>query len=92
MNLPVISYLSKYEEAIPQWLCNYPNGRKVSFSDIMSSRVGYYPGSGFDGTLMRVGNKSHAVHSFLYVDYGVRKIELTNNLLKPRSINGGITV
>ena len=88
INLPVISYLSKYKEAIPQWLCNYPNGGKVSFSDIMSSRVGFYPGSRFDGTLMRIGNKSHAVHSFIYVDYGVRKDDLVNNLLEPRSIYG----
>lgn len=88
ISLSTISYLSKYEEEIPQWLFNYPNGGKVTFSDIMSERVGYYPGSGFDGTLMRIGNKSNSVHSFLYVDYAVRKNDLIKNLLEPRSIYG----
>ena len=66
-------YLKNYREEIPAWLKNYTRGEKITFKDIMSSRVAYYPGSGHDGMLMRVGNMSHSVHSFLYVDYGLSK-------------------
>ena len=84
----VISYLSQFKEEMPEWLCNYRQENKVPFSDIMSSRVGYYPGSGFDGTLFKVCNRSHSVHSYLYVDFHIRKDEMKNHLLEPRSIYG----
>ena len=76
----MISFLSNYREEAPAWLENYLHGEDISFKDLMSSRVAYYPGSGYDGGLMKVGNKSHSVHSFLYVDYGVRKKELENEI------------
>lgn len=84
----VSSYLSQYQEEIPKWLSEYKNGAEVTFADIMSSRIGYYPGSGFDGTLMKVGNKAHTVHSFLYVDYGISKKDLIDHLAQPSSILG----
>lgn len=84
----VISFLSQYQEEMPKWLREYKNGDKVTFADIMSSRIGYYPGSRIDGTLMKVGNKSHAVHSFLYVDYGISKKDLIDQLAQPSSILG----
>ena len=65
----MISYLKDYREEVPAWLSDYLQGKQFSFKDIMSSRVGYYPGSEYDGTLIKVGNMSHSVHSFLYVDY-----------------------
>ena len=86
-----ITYLSQFKEDTPAWLVNYKPGDpscQISFSDIMSGRVGYYPGSGFDGTLAKAGNKSNSVHSFLYLDYGLRKSELTSHLRKPKSVNG----
>ena len=61
----MISYLKDYREEVPTWLSDYLQGKQFSFKDIMSSRVGYYPGSGYDGTLIKVGNMSHSVHSFL---------------------------
>lgn len=76
----MISFLSNYREEAPAWLENYLRGEDISFKDLMSSRVAYYPGSGYDGGLMKIGNKSHSVHSFLYVDYGVRKKELENEI------------
>ena len=54
----------------------------------MAGRVAFHPGSGFDGTLIKVGNISRAVHSYLYVDYGVGKDEMINHLAKPNSIYG----
>ena len=76
----MVSYLSNYREEVPAWLENYLHGEDISFKDLMSSRVAYYPGSRVDGGLIKIGNKSHSVHSFLYVDYGVRKKELENEI------------
>ncbi len=84
----VSTYLSHYKEEIPNWLQDYNAGSDVRFSDIMSGRVGYYPGSGYDGTLMKVANKSHTVHSFLYVDCGISKKDLTEHLADPYNILG----
>ena len=76
----MISYLSNYREEEPEWIEKYLRGEKLTFKDIMSSRVGYYPGSGDDGCLMEVGNKSHSVHSFLYVDYMLKREVLEERL------------
>ena len=82
------SYLSNYREEVPTWIENYLRGEQISFKDIMSSRVGYYPGSGHDGTLMKIGNMSHSVHSFLYVDYMLGRKDLERHLAQPNSIRG----
>lgn len=81
-------YLLQFEEETPKWLNNYNEGIEVTFADIMSGRVGYYPGSGYDGTLIKVGNMSHAVHSYLYVDYWLKKNDLVNHLKHPNSVRG----
>ena len=88
INNDISSYLSQFEEEMPQWLWKNEEGIPVSFSDIISGRVAYYPGSGYDGTLIKVGNKSCAVHSYLYVDYGIGKEELIKHLTEPNSIYG----
>lgn len=87
-SLTVEGYLSQYREEMPQWLCDYSNGAEVTFADVMSSRVGYYPGSGLDGSLLMIGNRSHALHSYLYVDYGISKKDVLNELSYPNSIRG----
>lgn len=84
----IISYLSQYKEEMPPWLKNYTDGSKVDFCDIMSSRIGYYPGSEYDGSLIEIGNSSHTIHSFLYVDYLLAKDDLIEHLEKPNSIHG----
>lgn len=81
-------YLSNYPEEEPVWIGKYLQGEQICFKDIMSSRVGYYPGSGYDGTLMKVGNMSHSVHSFLYVDYLLKRKDLENHLAQQNSIRG----
>jgi len=58
----LISYLSNYREETPVWLEHYLQGEQITFKDIMSSRVAYYPGSGDDGTLIKVCNISKNVH------------------------------
>lgn len=84
----MVEYLSKFREETPTWLKNYCKGDKIAFKDIMSLRVAYYPGSGFDGMLMKVGNMSHPVHSFLYVDYGLSKSDLEDHIAQENSIRG----
>ena len=42
-------YLKKWREVMPSWLANYRPGDHVEFSDFMGGRIGYYPGSFFDG-------------------------------------------
>ena len=84
----MISHLRKFREETPTWLMNYRQGDKITFNDIMSSRVAYYPGSGYDGMLMKVGNMSHSVHSFLYVDYGLSKSDLENQIVQENCIRG----
>ena len=84
----ISSYLSEFEEYEPYWLRRFKEGKPVSFSEIMSGRTAYYPGSGYDGTLIKVGNMSHAVHSYLYVDYGIGKKDLISHLATPNCIRG----
>ena len=84
----LVSYLSQYKEEAPFWLENYTEGKDVSFLDIMSSRIGYYPGSGYDGMLIEICNRSQTIHSFLYVDYLLAKQDLIKHLAKPDSISG----
>ena len=84
----IYTYLKDYREEEPEWIGNYLRGEQITFKDIMSSRIGYYPGSGFDGELMKVGNKSHSVHSFIYVDYMLKRKELEDHLAEEDSILG----
>jgi hypothetical protein len=84
----IIDYLSQFKVEMPEWLCAYKAGMNISFVDIMSGRVAYYPGSGFDGSLMKIGNLSHSVHSYLYVDYGISKQKMIDLLAKPNVIRG----
>lgn len=78
--IDIITYLSKYREEEPKWIGKYLRREQITFKDIMCSRVAYYPGSGDDGSLIKIGNKSHSVHSFLYVDYGVRREDLERRI------------
>ena len=84
----VAEYLSNYREEEPTWLGRHLRNEQVTFKDIMSSRVAYYPGSGYDGTLMKVGNMSHSVHSFLYVDYLLKRSDLERHIAQKNSIRG----
>jgi len=89
--IDIISYLKDYREEIPAWLKDYLQGKKLSFMDIMSSRVAFYPGyyqrCNCDGTLIKVGNKSHSVHSFIYAD-SVKRETLERQIAKEDSFRG----
>lgn len=83
----MVSYLSNYRETVPAWIDNYLHGGQITFKDIMSSRVGFYPGSLNDGKLIKIGNKSHSVHSFLYVDM-IKRNTLEDYIDKKDSFHG----
>ena len=84
----MIDYLKTYREEMPQWLKDYKTGDFVPFSDIMAGRVGYYPGSWTDGTLIKVGNMSQSVHCFIQVDYWMEREYLNRHLAMPRCVYG----
>ena len=67
--MKMYEYLSQFREELPQWLREYREGDTIDFKDVMSSRVAYYPGFGRDGTMLKVGNMSHSVHSYIHLDY-----------------------
>ena len=69
-------YFSKDSETMPEWLKNHKNGGKVDFAALLASRIVYYPGSALEGSPIHVFNSAHAVHVYLYVDYGFSKEEI----------------
>jgi hypothetical protein len=77
-------FLSKMREPCPDWLLQWRPGQKSDTSQIlrqfMSSRVVYYPGSGFDGDPVAVFNVARAAHCFIYVDYLTEHAALRNEL------------
>lgn len=81
-------YLMEFREDVPQWLKEYKPGDQVDFSEFMNCRVGYYPGAGFDGNLIKVGNRSHSVHCFMHADYGILREEMEKHLAKGECITG----
>ena len=84
----MIEYLKTYREDMPQWLKDYKSGDFVPFTEFMAGRVGYYPGSYTDGTLIKVGNMSQSVHCFIQVDYWMERDYLNRHLAMPRCVYG----
>ena len=39
----IYTYLKDYREEEPEWIARYLQGVQITFKDIMSSRVGFYP-------------------------------------------------
>ena len=89
--ISIYSYLSNYREEEPEYITRYLRGEQITFKDMMSSRVGYYAGyyqrCNCDGTLIKVGNKSHSVHSFIYAD-SVKRETLEEQIAKEDSFRG----
>jgi hypothetical protein len=40
--MSIFSYLSNFRQEEPEYITRYLHGEKITFKDIMSSRVGYY--------------------------------------------------
>jgi hypothetical protein len=73
-------YFSADKEYIPLWLANHKKGDKVNISELLNSRIVYYPGAGTDGSPIRTFNTAHATHVFVYVDYGYDKQKIDSEL------------
>ena len=58
---------------IPQWLKEWQPGLPISIEDFLSSKVVFYPGSGTDGQHVKFFGSRHAAHCFVYIDYGIKK-------------------
>ena len=84
----VKEYLKNEQEAMPTWLKNYCPGYKLDFNEILSHRVVYYPGSYTDGQAVRTFNKAHYTHTYVYVDYMLKKETLREELYKDEAFKG----
>src|SRR5262249_48401290 len=70
-------YLVTLREDEPEWLSQPEQFDTATIANrFLSSRLVYYPGSGWDGGPIACFNSSHAAHCFVYVDYGVQSSTL----------------
>lgn len=80
--MDIRSYLSGYHHQIPIWLQDYSKGARFFLANFFNSRVLYYPGAGSDDQPIALFGASHSVHCFLYVDYGIKRSEIGQELLE----------
>jgi len=89
MKMSIDNYLSYEEELVPNWIMNHEKGDSVDLDDILTrGKVVFYPGSGIDGEPIKLINKSHYAHTYLYVDYNYKREEIERELLKEDVIKG----
>ena len=63
----MLDYLHKvHREPVPRWL----KDGEFSLDKFFESRTVYYPGAGMDGSPIKLFNRSHAAHCFVWVDQG----------------------
>ena len=82
-------YFNNDKEVTPDWLKNYDPNNRPSFDTIMN--IGgnlYYPGSGYDGQPIKTFNRAHLTHKYFYVDYGINKEDIINELSKEDALKG----
>jgi hypothetical protein len=72
--LPQEYLFTRHHESPPKWLAGFqPDQRPVAsiMRDFLGSKLVFYPGSGFDGSVVKLFNEAQAAHCFVYVDYGI---------------------
>lgn len=73
----------RYQVPMPEWLRlverDAPDAKRVC-QLFLSSRLVFYPGSGFDGGPIAAFNRAHAAHCYVYVDYDVSRQELEDRI------------
>ncbi|MCC5871820.1 MAG: hypothetical protein JJU22_05440 [Gammaproteobacteria bacterium] len=74
------AYLARESEPLPQWLSQFDRDTAFDRRDFFQCRVVYYPGSGFDGHPVATFGSTYSAHCFLYVDYGIPKSDLLEQL------------
>ena len=79
-------YLKK--EETPSWIENHKKGDPFSIAKVLDSKVLYYGGADIDGVPISIINKTHAVHTYIYVDYGTKAGERIKVLSKEEAFRG----
>ena len=74
--MEMFEHLSQYGEPIPQWLA----GDAFSLSSFFKSRTVVYPGAGSDGHAIKIFNRSHSAHCFVYIDQDYRAEQICEEL------------
>jgi hypothetical protein len=75
-----IKHLIDRKRALPNWLARHAVGLKPNIEEIFSERTVYYPGSGTDGQPVELFASTHFSHTFLYVEYGIERPQIKNEL------------
>ena len=61
----IVDYLHRvHREPVPRWL----EESDFSLDRFFESRTVYYPGAGYDGSPIKLFNRSHSAHCFVWVD------------------------
>lgn len=81
------SYFMRNKEQMPAWILNYQRNSVLSYADVLSGRLIYYSGSALDGEVIKTFNTAHAAHTYIYVDYMLKK-ETVINHIKGRGLLG----
>ena len=63
----IVDVLRRNPKPLPEWLAN-DNPPQFNRDNFFGCRTVYYPGSGHDGHPVKLCNRSHAAHTFIYVD------------------------
>ncbi len=78
------AFLQTLREPMPRWLSAIDPSKQFPVKAFFNSRIAFYPGSGFDGHLVKVFGSTHVVHCFVYADYGVSDTALKRELDDPQ--------
>ncbi len=76
----IVDVLGSDPEPLPEWLVAHGNPPRFNREKFFDSRTVYYPGYGDDGHPVELFNRSHAAHTFIYVDHGVGRDPLAQRL------------
>ena len=67
-------------ESLPGWLRDWKPGGTLAMKEFFASRVVFYPGSGTDGQPVKFFGSRHVAHCFVYVDYGISRHHVEQEL------------
>ena len=74
--MEMFEYLSQHNERVPKWLAS----DAFSLASFFKSRTVVYPGAGSDGHAIKIFNRSHSVHCFVYIDQNYRTEQIDEEL------------
>ncbi len=81
-------YFYNKNEEIPNWISYFNSNDTFDINEVLKHNILYYPGSFTDGQPISVFNKTHSVHTYIYVDYFYKKDLLKDKLSEENCFNG----